>query len=634
MKPILHFIINNQIIERTDAFVPVRSSKNYLYAEFEFQTDDWDDKSKTVLFRIGNNEPIPILLGETNTCLVPAEVLQDTSFSVSIIAGNLITANIVTVKLYESGYRTGDIPEPSQTLYEQLMTAFGEAKQTVIDSAKESESWAHGHTDYPERKKDNAAYYASEAKNAVEEVPGRVKEGKKQIDDYVKEKESQLKGDIAEISEVDETDNKYNPFSDECIDESYLQTFDIIEDTRLKISNKIHVKKGDIVRFIKNSFTNKNAGAIYNTNGLPQVSIYSNGYTEETWNDYVICASVSPIDGYYLVNMEKRGDATVNMIFVNKSFPADGKFVPYHRERIIRKSCIEKYIEPFGLTANVLNGNYEEVYSNIPLSFNKVDGYYNKNGKFFANEGYEEAVVDVKKGEKYYLTSYNYFQIARAFFRDSSGTFVGSVYTANNNKLEENTEVAIPENAVTMHLQRLTNKRVELLGKTGYELIARVNEVSPLYGKKLVTAGDSYTHASFSGNYAEYDGKNYGYYVAKRHGMTFINSGMSGSIMALDKDYVANPTSVPITSRNPFSYQRYLDVPEDTDYLTIWFGINDNAHTNLGTIDDATNETFYGAWNKVLRYYLTKKYIYNSRWFRRKNVKEYQFRIWKISSVY
>lgn len=199
MKPILHFIINNQIIERTDTFVPVRGSKNYLYAEFEFQTDDWDGKSKTVLFRIGNNEPIPILLGETNTCLVPAEVLQDTSFSVSIIAGNLITANIVTVKLYESGYRTGDIPEPSQTLYEQLMTAFGEAKQTVIDSAKESESWAHGHTDYPERKKDNAAYYATEAKNAAEGIDGRVEEGKRDIDKYVKEKEASLKGETGNV---------------------------------------------------------------------------------------------------------------------------------------------------------------------------------------------------------------------------------------------------------------------------------------------------------------------------------------------------------------------------------------------------------------------------------------------------
>lgn len=199
MQPVLHFVVNNQIIARTDTFVPVRNSRNYLYAEFEFQTDDWDGKSKTVLFRIGNNEPIPILLGETNTCLVPAEVLQDTSFSVSIIAGNLITANIVTVKLYESGYRTGDIPEPSQTLYEQLMTAFCEAKQTVIDSAKESESWAHGHADYPDRKRDNAAYYATEAKNAVEGIDGRVEEGKRDIDKYVKEKEASLKGETGNV---------------------------------------------------------------------------------------------------------------------------------------------------------------------------------------------------------------------------------------------------------------------------------------------------------------------------------------------------------------------------------------------------------------------------------------------------
>ena len=142
---------------------------------------------------------MPVLLGETNTCLVPAEVLTGTSFSVSIIAGNLITANMVVVKLYESGYKTGDIPEPSETLYEQLMTAFDETKQTVIDSAKESESWAHGHADYSDRQKDNAAYYASEAKNAAEEVPGRVKEGKKQIDDYVREKENQLKGETGNV---------------------------------------------------------------------------------------------------------------------------------------------------------------------------------------------------------------------------------------------------------------------------------------------------------------------------------------------------------------------------------------------------------------------------------------------------
>lgn len=199
MQPILKFVVNNQIIERTDTFVPVRSSKNYLYAEFDFQTNDWSGKSKTVLFRSGDNDSVPVLLGETNTCLVPAEVLAGTSFSVSIVAGNLITANIVTIKLYESGYRTGDIPEPSETLYEQLMTAFDEAKQTVIDSAKESESWAHGHADYPDRDTDNAAYYASEAKNAAKEVPGRVTKGKEEIDNYVKQKEVELKGETGNV---------------------------------------------------------------------------------------------------------------------------------------------------------------------------------------------------------------------------------------------------------------------------------------------------------------------------------------------------------------------------------------------------------------------------------------------------
>lgn len=199
MQPVLKFVVNNQIIERTDTFVPVRSSKNYLYAEFDFQTNDWSGKSKTVLFRSGDNDSVPVLLGETNTCLVPAEVLAGTSFSVSIVAGNLITANIVTIKLYESGYRTGDIPEPSETLYEQLMTAFDETKQTVIDSAKESESWAHGHAEYPDRQKDNAAYYAEQARNAAEEVPGRVKKGKQQIDDYVREKETQLKGETGNV---------------------------------------------------------------------------------------------------------------------------------------------------------------------------------------------------------------------------------------------------------------------------------------------------------------------------------------------------------------------------------------------------------------------------------------------------
>ena len=168
MQPVLHFVVNNQIITRTDTFVPVRNSRNYLYAEFEFKTEDWAGVSKIALFHNEGNEQISILLGETNTCLIPAEVLTSTSFTVSVVASDMITANAVTIKLYESGYRQGEIPEPPPSLYEQIMNYFDETKATTSGAA-------------------------------AEEVPGRVKEGKRQIDDYVREKESQLKGETGNV---------------------------------------------------------------------------------------------------------------------------------------------------------------------------------------------------------------------------------------------------------------------------------------------------------------------------------------------------------------------------------------------------------------------------------------------------
>lgn len=133
---------------------------------------------------------------------------------------------------------------------------------------------------------------------------------------------------------------------------------------------------------------------------------------------------------------------------------------------------------------------------------------------------------------------------------------------------------------------------------------AHIDNSNVLKGKKIVTAGDSYTQAYWDGDYAEYNGKNYGYYIAQRNGMTFVNSGISGSTMAVPPGGAGN--------KNPFVIDRYAAVPADTDYLTIWFGINDAANCDLGSItdgDDGTpvNNTIYGAWNIVLKYYLTNR---------------------------
>lgn len=135
-----------------------------------------------------------------------------------------------------------------------------------------------------------------------------------------------------------------------------------------------------------------------------------------------------------------------------------------------------------------------------------------------------------------------------------------------------------------------------------------------LWGKKWFATGDSFT----SGGSAEDDKyftdepymgkiKTYPLFIGRRNNMQVINDASSGSIMALDKTYIEDPENVSIRTRNPFSMERYLTIPEDVDYITLWFGINDAGHTNLGTIDDTTNETFYGAWNVVLEWILTNR---------------------------
>ena len=127
-----------------------------------------------------------------------------------------------------------------------------------------------------------------------------------------------------------------------------------------------------------------------------------------------------------------------------------------------------------------------------------------------------------------------------------------------------------------------------------------------LYGKKWVACGDSFTHGDFSNSptndYTIREGryagqfKVYPFLIGNRNGMTIVNEAINGSTMAF-KD----------GNRYEFSTTngRYTQIPDDADYITLKFGINDDsAHANIpiGTIDDATNTTFYGAWNIVMDY--------------------------------
>ena len=133
--------------------------------------------------------------------------------------------------------------------------------------------------------------------------------------------------------------------------------------------------------------------------------------------------------------------------------------------------------------------------------------------------------------------------------------------------------------------------------KEMYEAIIKSNV---LYGKTLVTVGDSITYGADMDEEGIAEDKTlmtYGWQIANRNNMKFYNLGNSGSTMA------------DVEGRRGFSKEngRYTQMPEHIDYLTIFFGWNDAAYGKLGTIDDTTNETYYGGFNVVLPY-IIKKY--------------------------
>ena len=138
------------------------------------------------------------------------------------------------------------------------------------------------------------------------------------------------------------------------------------------------------------------------------------------------------------------------------------------------------------------------------------------------------------------------------------------------------------------------------------ELLEALLRSNVLWEKKWVSCGDSFTEGDFKDSTEEFlfaDGlyagekKVYPFFIGRRNHMTIVNEAKCGNTI----------TNLP-NRPNAFSIERHRNLPEDADYITLCFGINDDdAHQKspIGNIDDTENTTFYGAWNVVLKYLIT-----------------------------
>jgi len=134
-----------------------------------------------------------------------------------------------------------------------------------------------------------------------------------------------------------------------------------------------------------------------------------------------------------------------------------------------------------------------------------------------------------------------------------------------------------------------------------------------LYNKKWAVCGDSFTaytnkvleSGDYIGSMATYP-----FLIGNRNQMDIVDTfASSGRTLAYPSD---GTFSNSLCCSTDAGY--YQNIPADADYITIMLGINDYGHSvgesqdgesttgeiTLGTIDDATTATYYGAWNVVL----------------------------------
>jgi len=125
-----------------------------------------------------------------------------------------------------------------------------------------------------------------------------------------------------------------------------------------------------------------------------------------------------------------------------------------------------------------------------------------------------------------------------------------------------------------------------------------------LYGKKYVSLGDSFTAAQGTSEVIESGplagmSKVYPHIIANRNYMSLLNQGDSGGTL---NRYLVNNS--------------YNNIPQDVEYITIWYGINDSGHgLSIGEVTDIpaepitaeTDTSTCGAFNWIFKWLYTNR---------------------------
>lgn len=137
----LIFNVRNQEIERIDNFAPAEKSINYLVAEFNFKTPDWNGAQKTAVFKNKKIKNAFEVLLDNGHCVVPWEAINEGGVIEVSVYGikdeKIITTNIAECKVNKTLYGGSTSNPPTPNVYEQLLEKMGNVDGGTFEEWKE-----------------------------------------------------------------------------------------------------------------------------------------------------------------------------------------------------------------------------------------------------------------------------------------------------------------------------------------------------------------------------------------------------------------------------------------------------------------------------------------------------------------
>lgn len=252
------------------------------------------------------------------------------------------------------------------------------------------------------------------------------------------------------------------------------------------------------------------------------------------------------------------------------------------------------------LFENIVNGLLEKERLFPPFETHEELGMLQDNGQFLYGETYHSTVTNriaCSEGDVFYYYGFVSKYAVTALFYGKTGNIVQAIKSIDDVSGYQHFTITAPQNAASVIF-------------TSYNTLNNIPPLvvtmsrsyrSPLAWKKWYACGDSFTYGGYGDTAhvftsGKYVGKNmvYSYFIGNRTNCDVQNIALDGMTMATHNGDSNNFTN---TSNN----YNYTTITDDADYVTLYFGINDNGKgVPVGDVDDTEKTTFCGAYNFVL----------------------------------